>query len=515
MPAQAVRSPSNDATPVKRKGKLSKLWHQDKRGPTDMMGNVTAALSNSESTVLESNNCSTVTSQPLDNARTMTTSGSPDNTNVANTSSGDKTANAVMILGIMQAICEVLNKVPYVKVVTGLASTAIKVIEEVNYEAVSKGRLMLEHGTLKADAIACVKHIDMAINVFQMTMHVNTHLAVEQTCHGVEKILMTIQESSALSSSLNLNVLLCPAPSQYFTGHKVIPHKLLRMLATPVVTLFSTNRDALSAFVHNFDHSSRLAAIFLDGSLVEALKAISHNIKAGNGVHHPLLLILENIDASQLNKYLSYSFDNPILVTSTNQAISCFASAPAHKAFAPLQHVVTIVARGETGKTQMVLRFVSENLHRFVHIWFFDATSDSTLAADFKKLGNTAGIGESVDDVRDFLSRMHENWLMIFDNADDSKVHLGKYIPQCNHGNVIITSCLTEVHQIASSAFHLDFSDLKQSEAVDLILKHAHENMDNANQQLALDIVDKLGCQALAVATAGAYTASTATCTLL
>ncbi|PBK64782.1 hypothetical protein ARMSODRAFT_450953, partial [Armillaria solidipes] len=183
-------------------------------------------------------------------------------------------------------------------------------------------------------------------------------------------------------------------------------------------------------------------------------------------------------------------------------------------AFVPLLHVVTIVAKGGTGKTQVVLRYVSENPSRFLHVWFFDATSDATLATDFKKLGNAASIGESVDDVRKFLERMHKDWLLIFDNADDPKVDLSKYIPQCDHGNVIITSRLTEVHQMASPDSHLDFSDLEQSEAVDLLLKHAHKNSDNDNQQLASDIVDELGCQALAVATAGAYIASTATCTL-
>ncbi|KAK0477753.1 P-loop containing nucleoside triphosphate hydrolase protein, partial [Armillaria luteobubalina] len=175
---------------------------------------------------------------------------------------------------------------------------------------------------------------------------------------------------------------------------------------------------------------------------------------------------------------------------------------------------VPIVARGGTGKTQLALRFVSENLSRFTHIWFFDATSDATLAADFKKLGKATCVGESVNDVKDFLKRMHEDWLVIFDNADDSKVDLSKYIPQCNHGNIIITSRLTEVHQMASFGLHLDFSDLTQSDAVDLLLKHAHENSDTGNQQLASDIVDALGYQALAVATAGAYIASTATCTL-
>ncbi len=36
------------------------------------------------------------------------------------------------------------------------------------YEAVSKGRLMLERGALKADATLCVGRINMAVKVFQV-----------------------------------------------------------------------------------------------------------------------------------------------------------------------------------------------------------------------------------------------------------------------------------------------------------------------------------------------------------
>ncbi len=97
-----------------------------------------------------------------------------------------------------------------------------------------------------------------------MTIHVDTRLAVEQTCltgeqtHlGVEKILVTMQQGLTPSPSPNLNVLACPAPSQYFTGRESILWKLSQMLAAPVVTLFSMNENALSAFVHSFDHSSR------------------------------------------------------------------------------------------------------------------------------------------------------------------------------------------------------------------------------------------------------------------
>ncbi|KAK0471968.1 hypothetical protein IW261DRAFT_1318333, partial [Armillaria novae-zelandiae] len=139
---------------------------------------------------------------------------------------------------------------------------------------------------------------------------------------------------------------------------------------------------------------------------------------------------------------------------------------------------------GGTGKTQLVYRFVSENPSRFTHVWFLDATSNATLTADFEKLGKAACVGESVGDVRDFLRRMHEDWLVVFDNADDPKVDLSNYIPGCNHGSVIITSRLTEVNQMASPDFHIDFGDLEQSDAVDLLLKHAHVEFNNNNRQL-------------------------------
>ncbi len=44
-----------------------------------------------------------------------------------------------------------------------------KVLDAViKYEAVSNGRLILERSALKAEAMLCVRHIDMAIKVFQV-----------------------------------------------------------------------------------------------------------------------------------------------------------------------------------------------------------------------------------------------------------------------------------------------------------------------------------------------------------
>ncbi|KAE9399513.1 TPR-like protein, partial [Gymnopus androsaceus JB14] len=184
------------------------------------------------------------------------------------------------------------------------------------------------------------------------------------------------------------------------------------------------------------------------------------------------------------------------------------------KALNPGQHVVTLVANGGTGKTQTILKFISENSSRFSNIWFFDASSNDTLTANFKELGQVASIGENVKDVRDFLARMTENWLCIFDNADDKNVFLKDYVPICNHGSVIVTSRLSETLQMASPDCHIDLMDLTKESAVELLLRQAHKQNSNENQNLAFKIVEALGCHALAVSTAGAYIGATATCTL-
>ncbi|KAK0495724.1 hypothetical protein EDD18DRAFT_251327 [Armillaria luteobubalina] len=334
-----------------------------------------------------------------------------------------------------------------------LESCLMDILEAVvRYKNVRMGTLVLERSTLKEEATSCVRQIDTAVKVFQTKIIISTSVAVEQThltgeqtylvveqtrhtgeqtSQDVQKILTVVQKGLVSSSFLDLNVLPCPDSSQYFTGRESDLQNLSRMLAAPVVTLFGTNSNALSAFVHSFNPSSKFAPIFLDVSSVEALKrlkVIVPNIKADDNAHQPLLLVLENADPSlELDKYLPYSLHNPILITSIDQAVSHFASAQDYelkltdsmdqwaadslcqsieRAFTPLQHIITIVARGGTGKTQLVLKFVSENLSRFTHIWFFDATSDATLAADFKRLGKAVGIDESVDNVKDFLGKM-------------------------------------------------------------------------------------------------------------
>ncbi|KAF9062154.1 hypothetical protein BDP27DRAFT_1428190 [Rhodocollybia butyracea] len=119
--------------------------------------------------------------------------------------------------------------------------------------------------------------------------------------------------------------------------------------------------------------------------------------------------------------------------------------------------------------------------------------------------------GNEVEDVLHFLANIEKEWLLIFDNADHG-VDLAKYIPRCNHGNVLITTRDKEVHQLSSLDHPFpDIPDLIVDEAIELLLKSAHQE-DSEETHLA--IVHALGCQALAIATAGTYVWQHPTCQL-
>ncbi|KAF9062640.1 hypothetical protein BDP27DRAFT_1427696 [Rhodocollybia butyracea] len=335
--------------------------------------------------------------------------------------------------------------------------------------------------------------------------------------------------------SLSLsNVRQCPTPSQYFTGRKEALSRLGKIFSAPVVTLFGPDQHMLASFVR---HTFSTRAVFLLASSAEALAVgLAQTSLQDPQVLTATLLVLENTHPSLvLADHLPACCSSPVLITSTNHAVSHLASSPAYgfqlpdhpnqqimnklrgsvqKALEPKQHIVTLVASGGTGKTQTVLKFISDNSSRFSNIWFFDATSDTTLTADFKALGKVASVGEDVKDVRDFLARMDHNWLCIFDNADDKELYLKDYIPSCSHGNIIITSRLLEASQMDSPGCHLEFGDLNKDDAIELLLKYAHKESSETNKSLAAEIADTLGCNALALSTSGAYILTTRTCTL-
>ncbi|KAJ7201837.1 hypothetical protein GGX14DRAFT_300787, partial [Mycena pura] len=103
------------------------------------------------------------------------------------------------------------------------------------------------------------------------------------------------------------------------------------------------------------------------------------------------------------------------------------------------------------------------------------------------------------------LSAQKEEWLLLFDNADEPGIDLNKFFPQCNHGNIIITTRNPGLCVYAGANTHVD--DMEEPDAVVLLLKGAALENTPRNRVVATAIVKELACLPLAIIQAGAFIA--------
>ncbi|KAJ7724104.1 hypothetical protein B0H16DRAFT_1247963, partial [Mycena metata] len=86
-----------------------------------------------------------------------------------------------------------------------------------------------------------------------------------------------------------------------------------------------------------------------------------------------------------------------------------------------------------------------------------------------------------------WLTSKVEEWLLLFDNADDPSINLNDFIPRCNHGNIIITSRNPGLRVYAGSNSLV--SDMETEDAVALLLKSAVQEATSHTEQIAAEIV--------------------------
>ncbi|KAJ7847594.1 P-loop containing nucleoside triphosphate hydrolase protein [Mycena olivaceomarginata] len=129
------------------------------------------------------------------------------------------------------------------------------------------------------------------------------------------------------------------------------------------------------------------------------------------------------------------------------------------------QHIFLLYGLGGAGKTQIALKFIG--------------------------LSTQSG--------------KHDNWLLLFDNADDPKINLNSFFPRGNHGNIIITSRNPGLRVYAGC--HALVEDMEETDAVKLLLKSAAQDPTTRNEEIAAEIVQELSCLPLAIIQAGAFIA--------
>ncbi|KAJ7464144.1 P-loop containing nucleoside triphosphate hydrolase protein, partial [Mycena latifolia] len=166
---------------------------------------------------------------------------------------------------------------------------------------------------------------------------------------------------------------------------------------------------------------------------------------------------------------------------------------------------------GGSGKSQIAFRFVEQSTSlpesRFSNIYFVDGSSQQTIENDLVTLALVKRVGKTFQDSLLWLSHQRQEWLLLFNNADDIHLNLVQYFPSGSHGNILITSRNPELGQHAQAEYKVAHMELE--EATHLLLSAVkYDPTDADNQEIGRQIVQKLHCLPLAVAQAGAYISS-------
>ena len=112
----------------------------------------------------------------------------------------------------------------------------------------------------------------------------------------------------------------------------------------------------------------------------------------------------------------------------------------------------------------------------------------------------------SAESVLQWISFIQEEWLIVFDNADDLPPDVvAKFISPGNRGNILITSRNQSMGRLIGFENVIEINEMEEANAVTLLLKASHLDASAEHLQAAKNIVASLGCMPLAVDQAGAY----------
>ena len=145
-------------------------------------------------------------------------------------------------------------------------------------------------------------------------------------------------------------------------------------------------------------------------------------------------------------------------------------------------------------------------------MFWVDASSQGSITTSLKGISSipaaqTSGVDSSVESVLQWISCIQEEWLIVFDNADDPPPEIvARFFPQGNRGNILITSRNRSMGRIVSFENSIEINEMEESDAMTLLLKSSCLDPSAAEHlPAAKEIVTELGCIPLAVNHAGAY----------
>ncbi|KAJ7824351.1 hypothetical protein B0H13DRAFT_2290987 [Mycena leptocephala] len=156
------------------------------------------------------------------------------------------------------------------------------------------------------------------------------------------------------------------------------------------------------------------------------------------------------------------------------------------------RHTYVLHGLGGSGKTQVALKFLDmisrHQAPRFTKQFFINASSLQTLDTALKNIAIAHKIGTSSEDGLLWLISQREEWMLLFDNADNPSIDLFHFFPKCTHGNIIITSRNPQL-AVHGPRSHSRVGDMNETDAIDLLLLSAVKEKSIESTQSASEIV--------------------------
>ena len=175
------------------------------------------------------------------------------------------------------------------------------------------------------------------------------------------------------------------------------------------------------------------------------------------------------------------------------------------------RHSCLLWGTGGIGKTQICLKFIEEISGRLSHVFWVDASSVESITMSLRGISSISAaqgscLNDSIESVLQWMSKIQEEWLIVFDNADDPPVYVvDKFIPPGNRGNILITSRNRSMGRVISFENLIEINEMEEADAIILLLKASCLDASAKHMEVAKNIVTELGCMPLAVDQAGAY----------
>ncbi len=211
--------------------------------------------------------------------------------------------------------------------------------------------------------------------------------------------------------------------------------------------------------------------------------------------------------------------------TGREEALTALRSALIRQSAAGLTQRQAISGLGGVGKTQIVIEYAYRYADTYEALFWVRADSLDLLISDFLTIAAMLNLPERdqqnpqeiVQAVKQWLAR-HEQWLLIFDNADQLGL-VSEFLPSDGKGHVILT---TRAQATGTIAEQIDINRMGQEEGTLFLLRRmkllkGDDSLEMVSETIrtsAQVIVETVDGLALAIDQAGAYIEETG-CSLM